>query len=128
MATLQGNLSVVWGCAVTGITYTGNGSLQQTSEDYSIEADTVEIKNQSGEIIGIYHYNYRTKLSLSVMPAGSSVNVTLPTIGQKVTIAATSDTKMAGDYVCESVSQSRKVDGLVEFKLDLVKYDNLTVQ
>jgi hypothetical protein len=127
MGLFQGNLSVVWGCAVTGITYTGSGSLQQSSESYSIEADTSEVKNSLGEIIGIYHFNYRTKLSLSVIPAGSSVNVVIPTIGQKVTIAATNDTKMAGDYIVSSISQDRKQDGIVEFKIDLTKYDNLTI-
>jgi hypothetical protein len=128
MALMQGNLSVIWGCAVTGITYTGSGDLQQSSESYSVEADTAEIKNSIGELVGIYHYNYRAKLSLSVIPAGSTVNVVLPTIGQKVTIAATNDTKMAGDYICTSVSQDRKQDGIVEFKLDLTKHDNLVVQ
>ena len=86
------------------------------------------IKNNIGETVGAYYWNYRWKLSLSVFPAGSSANVVLPAIGSKVTITAANDTKMAGDWVATAVSQERKADGIVEFKLDLTAWDNLTVQ
>ena len=49
-------------------------------------------------------------------------------IGEKVEVAAANDTKEAGDWVCTGVSQSRKTDGIVEFKLDLTQWTNLTVQ
>ena len=128
MATLQGSISVVWACAVTGVAYTGSGSMTSQSESWSEEADEVEIKSAAGETVGVYYYNYRKKLSLNVFPSGSSANVVLPSIGLKVTLTAANDSKLAGDWVCTGVSQERKSDGIVEFKLELSQWDNLTVQ
>jgi hypothetical protein len=128
MAVLQGAVSIVWGNAVTGVTYTGSGSVTSSSESWSQESDSVEIKDMGGDTVGVYYYNYRNKLSLTVFPSGSSANVTLPTIGMKVTITSANDSKQAGDFVCTSISQDRKADGIVEFKMDLTKWDSLTVQ
>ena len=72
MATLQGSVSIVWGCAISGISYTGSGSMTSQSESWSEESDEVIIKNASGETVGIYYYNYRQKVSLNVFPSGST--------------------------------------------------------
>ena len=128
MATLQGSVSIVWGCAISGISYTGSGSMTSQSESWSEESDEVIIKNVIGETVGIYYYNYRQKVSLNVFPSGSTANVVLPAIGSKITITASVDSKIAGDWVCTSVSQERKSDGIVEFKMDCGQWTNLTVQ
>jgi len=127
MATLQGNVSIVWGCAATGISYTGSGSMTSQSESWSEESDEVIIKNASGETVGIYYYNYRAKVSLNVFPSGSTANVVLPAIGSKIVITAANDSKLSGDWVCTSTSQERKSDGIVEFKMDCGQWTNLTV-
>ena len=109
MATTQG-AAIVWGCGTTGISNfaaaTG-ASHAFTSEDYSYEADTAEIKNGYGNVVSQYFYNYRKVLSLKCFPAGSGASATsVPVVGEKVTVAG-NDSFMNGDYVATSVSRAR---------------------
>ena len=126
MATTQGT-GIVWGTASTGLTYTASATVTPTGEDYAREADKHEIKGSDGNVKTLYFYNYRETLSLKCFPSGSSADATaLPTIGEKVTVAASGDSQIAGDWIADSVSKSRSVDGQVEFDLGLIKHEDVT--
>lgn len=129
MATTQGT-AIVWGCSttdITGFTAAVTGATTTSSEDFSSESDKVELKSKSGEIQTVYWFNGRNTLSLKCYPSGASASATaLPTLGEKVTVTASSDSDIAGDYICDGVSKSRKQDGIVEFDLSLISYDGIT--
>ena len=124
MGYRQGDVEILWGSSVTGITYAGSGSIIAQSEDTTKESDMQEIK-QNGETVGLYYYNYRQKLSLSVIPAGSTANTVMPTIGETVTVAS-SDSSINGTWILEGCSRSSAGDKFVELKLDLVQYASVT--
>ena len=126
MATTQG-AAIVWGAATTGISNyaAASGATHGfTSEDFSYEADTAEIKNGFGNVVSQYFYNYRKVLSLKCFPAGSGASATsVPVVGEKVTVTAGGDSWIAGDYVATSVSRARSSESHVEFDIQLTKYD-----
>ncbi len=129
MATTQG-AAIVWGVGTTGIggyAAAANATHAFTSEDFSYEADTAEIKNGYGNVITQYFYNYRKVLSLKCFPAGSGASATsVPVAGETVTVTAASDALIAGDYVATSVSRARSGESHVEFDIELTKYDYVT--
>jgi len=129
MATTQGT-AIVWGVSstnMTGFTAAVSGAYTFTGEDHASEADKVELKDANGEIKSIYFYNGRSTLSLKCYPSGASASATsLPAIGELVTVTSSTDSDVAGDWICDSVSKSRKQDGIVEFDVGLISYDGVT--
>tara|TARA_R110002020_G_scaffold13730_3_gene49206 strand:+ start:292 stop:684 length:393 start_codon:yes stop_codon:yes gene_type:complete len=128
MAVTQGT-AIVWGTASTDVVSTAiaTGTVSVTGEDFAREADKNEIRGADGSISSIYYYNQRNTLSLKVYPSGSSADAdSLPALGEKVTITAAGDSDLAGDWIADSVSKSRKVDGIVEFDLGLTQYSGIT--
>ncbi len=130
MATIAGQVGVAWGLSATGISYTGSATVNSSGEDHTKEADSVEVKDNAGDVVGVYYYNYRDTLSLKCFPATADGSVatdaTTPEIGSKVTLVA-ADGDIAGDWVATGVSKSRKTDGIVEFDLSLTKWANMTL-
>lgn len=87
----------------------------------------MELKNRLGEIQTAYYYNGRRTLSLKCYPSGSSADATsTPVIGEKVAVAAATDSDIAGDWICDSVSKARTNEGVVEFDIGLISYDGVT--
>ena len=129
MSVLQG-VSVIWGCSTSDLTgYTAEaGEVTITGEDWSEEAEgPVELKDKSGITRSAYWYDFKKKLSLTCYPSGSSADATnLPSVGEKVTVTASTDSNIAGDWICTGVSKSRKLDGVSEFKLELMQYEGIT--
>ena len=129
MARTQGT-AIIWGLGTTGISgfaAVGSSTNAFTGADYAVEADVAEMKNYQGEVISKYYYNYRQTLGLKCYPAGSGANASaLPMPGEKVTVADSSDSQIAGDYICESVSKARSNEAHVEFDIQLVRPDNVT--
>lgn len=129
MATTQGT-AIVWGTSATdatGFTAAVSGSLTFTAEDWSQEKDKVEVKNGNGEIVTVYYYNPRETVGLKCYPSGANASPTAtPVIGEKVSVAAATDSDIAGDFICDSVSKARSQDGIVEFDISLIAYDNIT--
>ena len=128
MPVTQGT-SIIWGTAVTDVVSNAiaTGTVSVTGEDFAREADKHEIRNAAGAISTIYYYNQRSTLSLKVYPSGDSADAaSLPVLGEKVSITAAGDGQLGGDWICDSVSKSRKVDGIVEFDLGLTQYTAIT--
>lgn len=130
MATLSGT-SIVWGVSSTdmsGFTAAVAAGYTFTGEDLGFEADKVELKNRSGEITSVYTYNGRTTLSLKCYPSGTGASPTsLPKPGETVTVTSTSDSQIAGNWLCESSSKARTNEGIVEFDISLTRYDGITL-
>tara|TARA_Y100000593_G_scaffold11246_2_gene20036 strand:+ start:3333 stop:3719 length:387 start_codon:yes stop_codon:yes gene_type:complete len=126
MATTQG-LAVAWGASVE--TCSAVGTITSQGETFKHEADSVEVKNESGDIVSKYYYNTRKTLSLSCHNTdAASMNAT-PAPGSACTVAAftaSGDTEFDGIYIVESCSKERAIDGVGKFSLDLVEYDNIT--
>ena len=128
MSVLQGT-AIVWGVSTTDLTgYTAEaGEATVSGEDWSEESSNVELKDKSGITKTIYWYDAKKKLSLTCYPSGASADATnLPSMGEKVTVTAATDSNIAGDWICNGISKSRKVDGVVEFKIDLMQYEGIT--
>ena len=129
MATTQGT-AIVWGGSVSemdGFTAAVASGYTFTGEDWAEEKDKVELKDKSGVIKTIYYYNTRKTLSLKCYPSGSNASATsTPLIGEKVTVTAATDSDIAGDWICDSVSKARTSEGVVEFSVGLVSYEGVT--
>jgi len=130
MSTTSGT-AIVWGVSTTnmsGFTAAVSNGYTFTGEDLAYEADKVEVKNRSGEITSVYTYNGRTTLSLKCYPSGGSASATsLPTPGETVTVTSATDSSINGDWLCESSSKARSNEGVVEFDISLVSYDDITL-
>ena len=129
MARTQGT-TIVWGISTTGISgfaLVGSSTNAFTGSDFSIESDKTDVKNGAGNVIAEYYYNYRTTLGLKCYPAGSGADVTaLPVPGEKVTVADSADSQLAGDWICQSVSKAKTNEGHCEFDIQLAKPDLVT--
>lgn len=129
MSTTQGT-AIVWGTSstnLTGFSAAVSGAYSITGEDVAFEADKTEIKDGDGELSTIYYNNGRKTLSLKCYPSGASADATaLPAIGEKVTVTSSTDADISGDWLADSVSKSRKQDGIVEFDIGLIDYDGIT--
>ena len=115
---------IVWGIATSAVS---SGSVIVTGEDYKREADKVEVKNSVGDVVSIYYHNPRTSLSVKCFPSGEdAADVTLPAIGEMVTLTAASDAEIAGNWIVDSCGRARKSDGIMEFDLGLMRYAGVT--
>lgn len=128
MSTTSGT-AIVWGVSttnMTGFTAAVSGGYTFTGEDVGLEADKVEVKDRNGEITTVYTYNGRKTLSLKCYPSGSSASATsLPTPGETVTVTSATDSQINGNWLCESSSKARSNEGVVEFDVSLISYDEI---
>ena len=86
----------------------------------------MELKDETSKVTSKYWYDYKQKISLTCYPSGSSASAAnMPTLGEKVTVTST-DASFSGDWICESISKARKVDGVVEFSVGLTSYEGIT--
>ena len=129
MSTTSGT-AIVWGVSttnMTGFSAAVSGGYTFTGEDVGLEADKVEVKDRNGEITTVYTYNGRKTLSLKCYPSGSSASATsLPTPGETVTVTSSTDSQINGNWLCESASKARSNEGVVEFDISLIAYDEIT--
>ena len=126
MATTQG-VAIAWGDVID--TASAVGSIKSTGTTFKYEADTHDVKDSVGNIIGRYYYNYRKSLSLSCWQYNSSGMTTTPQPGTGCTVtvmANVGDTEIAdADYIVESCTKERAPDAMGKFSLDLVAYDQI---
>ena len=127
MGYLQGtNVGVAWGSSVTSLGYTGSGTITSTSDTTSYEADSTEIKDYQGDVVAVYYYNYRAKVSLTVFPSGTSPSLSIPAVGSVVTLYG-DDSTITGNWVCTASSKAYKADGILEFSIELTSWSSLAV-
>ena len=104
----------MWGCSVTwgvGSDYSAYGillSLQKSSE-----ADFSELKNETGDVIGMTVYNKRESVTAEVVKKPSAV-------GTIVTIAGTK-------YLCRSCNVTASNEDRERLSMTLEKYDALSL-
>lgn len=133
MPTYQG-IGVVWGIS-TGDVTAGSGVLRQTGQTYTEDAEMIEHRSTSGEVIGLSHFNQTKTVELDVYPASpisgtlanaNSALVNMPAIGQTVTLTDATDTNVAGAYTCMAASKTKSTTDKVSFRLTLKKYAGFT--
>ena len=129
MPTYQG-IGVVWGISSGNIT-AGSGVLRQTSQTYTEDAEMIEHRNISGEVIGLTHFNQTKTVELDVYPASpdagtlanaNSALVNMPAIGETVTLVDSTDTDVAFAYTVTAASKNKVTTDKVSFRLTLKKY------
>ena len=128
MAVTKGT-AIIWGIStsnMTGHSAAVSGGYTFTGESLTKESDKVEVANGNGEIVTAYYYNGRKTLSLKCYPSGASASaVSQPAAGDTVTVTI-GDADITGDWICESSGKERAQDGIVEFDVSLIDYDNIT--
>lgn len=130
MPAIQKGLGVCWGVAGTAFTYTGAATVlnvKNNGEDFKKSADKHEIKDGSGDVIGLVFTNQQEELSLRVYPSGSTLaaantNNVLPSIGDKFVVTAADDAEIAGNYVVEACGKQRTIEGHTTFDITLRAY------
>ncbi len=123
---MQGQVGVSWGSSVTGLTYAGSGTVTSTADTFSSECDVVSIKNSFGDEVARYHYNYRSKLDLTVFSSGSTPSSAIPEVGTVITVAS-DDANIAGQWLVSSSSKSYKQEGILEFSISCTNYSSMVL-
>lgn len=130
MPTYQG-IGVVWGISTGNIT-AGSGVLRPTSQTYTENAEMIEHRDTTGEVIGHTFFNQTKEIELDVYPASStlanavSALVAMPSPGDTVTLTDTTDTDVAGAYTVISAAKNKSVTDKASFRLSLKKYAGFT--
>ena len=139
MATQKGTVGTVFGIPGT-TTITVNSKTHEVirSYNYSKEADNVELRNNTGDVINLTHYNQRERVTLDVLisdttnMAGALTDFNaLPAVGDLAEIASASgDTQIvsagdaSNDWIVESASKVATQDDYGTMSLGLVRYSN----
>ncbi len=122
MATTLG-VGIVYGTAVTGLTYTASAEITSTGETFERNADKAELLDASGAVQTIIVSKRNNSLKLKCYPSGAAASANaLPGLYELVTVIAANDSDLEGAWLAEKVSKERKVDGHVEFDLSLIRY------
>ncbi len=130
MPTYQG-IGVVWGISTTNPS-AGAGVLRQTSQTYTEDAEMIEHRDTSGEVVGVSHFNQTKTVELDVYPAAATLAnanaalVNMPSPGDTVTLTDTTDTDVAGAYTVMSAAKNKSTSDKVSFRLSLKKYAGFT--
>lgn len=128
MAVTKGN-AIIWGVSTTNaLGYTGavSSGLTFTGEDLTKQSEKVEVKDRNGEVVTAYFFNGNRTLSLKCYPSGVSASATsLPGAGDTISLTS-GDADISGDWICETAGKARAQDGIVEFDISLISYDQIT--
>lgn len=121
MATTKG-VGIVYGTAVSGLSFTGSAEITSTSESYERSAEKEELPDNTGSIQTLIIKKNSETLKLKVYPSGAAADAgALPELYSQVTIVG-GDAQSTGVWLAEKVSRERKIDGIVEFDLGLIRY------
>lgn len=130
MPTYQG-IGVIWGISTTNPS-AGAGVLRQTSQTYTEDAEVIEHRNTSGEVIGLTHFNQTKTIELDVYPSGATLAhakealEAMPNVGETVTLTDTGDDDVAGAYTVMSAAKNKSTSDKVSFRLSLKQYAGFT--
>jgi hypothetical protein len=141
MSVRQKAIGVAWALPAADYTYgaaaaVGAGTalkVKTTGMSYRKLADSVETKDNQGEVNGKVYFNQREELTLRVYPsdttlalgkaAGASIG---PAIGDKFYVDDPAnpdlETDMKGAWLVEGLSKERVQDGIVTFEVQLMRY------
>tara|TARA_Y100000310_G_scaffold319897_1_gene375724 strand:- start:214 stop:603 length:390 start_codon:yes stop_codon:yes gene_type:complete len=126
MAVTQG-VALAWGASVG--TASAVGTITTQGETFKYEADSTELKNSVGRVISKYWTNYRKTLSLKCVNSDSTTMDSTPQPGAVCVVTVISgqgDSEVADDdYIVESCTKERTIDGIGSFSVDLVAYDDI---
>jgi hypothetical protein len=123
---IQKGIGVVWGIS-GGLTAQASGAPLTQSEDWKIDSDVKEFKDENGDTKGMVFFNEKHELTVEVIPSGTTLafakgeNI-LPAAGDLVTITDSDDAEVAGSYVFMSGDKKKSQDSEVILTLNLRKY------
>ena len=121
--TVQGqSIGIIWGGSITDVSHSNTAmGVNASSENFSTEFDNeLELKNMVGDTYAVVYSGEREKLELTLFPAKSNPSQYGPNVGETVTVTST-DSDVAGAWICGSSSRAAKVDGITEFSVSLYR-------
>ena len=142
MAVSNVGKAVVWGITTTamnkdGTVITNASAIIYASQTVSRSTDTMEHRNNLGEVDGFTTYNQSQQLEIECYPTGSTLALcrtlrdALPVPGQRVTMLDSTDTTdivgtTAGiDYICTAASYRRNNSDKATYSMTLQRYTGI---
>ena len=123
MATTKG-IGVVYGTGVTAASFSAAAEITSTSESFEKNYEKEELPDRFGSIGTILIKKLHHTLKLKCYPSGATATAGgLPSIFEEVTVVST-DADINGLWLAEKISSERKIDGITEFDLGLIRYLN----
>lgn len=142
MAVSNVGKAVVWGITTTGMNKDGTAittasAIIYASQTFSRATDTMEHRNNLGEVDGFTTYNQSQQLEIECYPTGATLTAcrtlrdALPAPGQRVTMLDTTDPDMIGtatgvDYICTASSYRRNNSDKATYSMTLQRYTAIT--
>lgn len=118
--------TVRWGVGVSGLTGTTIATFNPQRATIRKEQKRKESTDGSGITKTVVFYDTVTRLTLEVIPTGTS-SYDIPTPGTVVTVADSTDSQIAGKYLVESASKEESSEGETRITLELVQYGGITL-
>lgn len=138
MAVSNVGKAVVWGITTTsmskdGTAITNASAIIYSSQSLSRSTDTMEHRNNLGEVDGFTTYNQSQTLEIECYPTGSTLanartlRDALPTPGQRVTIVDGTDANdpTATDYICTAASYRKTNSDKASYTMTLQRFTGI---
>ena len=135
MAVTNVGKAVVWGITTTGMSKDGTAitnasAIIYASQSLSRSTDTMEHRNNVGEVDGFTTYNQSQQLEIECYPTGSTLanartlRDALPTPGQRVTIVDATDANdpTATDFICTAASYRKTNSDKASYTMTLQRF------
>ena len=138
MAVTNVGKAVVWGITTTGmnkdgVAITNASAIIYASQSLSRSTDTMEHRNNLGEVDGFTTYNQSQQLEIECYPTGSTLTNArtlrdaLPTPGQRVTIVDATDANdpTATDFICTAASYRKTNSDKASYTMTLQRFSGI---
>ncbi|MEY3277078.1 MAG: hypothetical protein RL153_2346 [Verrucomicrobiota bacterium] len=135
MAVTNVGKAVVWGITTTGMNkdgaaITNASAIIYASQSLSRSTDTMEHRNNLGEVDGFTTYNQSQQLEIECYPTGSTLanartlRDALPVPGQRVTIVDSADANdpTATDFICTAASYRKTNSDKASYTMTLQRF------
>ena len=139
MAVTNVGKAVVWGITTSGMNKDGTAitnasAIIYASQSLSRSTDTMEHRNNLGEVDGFTTYNQSQQLEIECYPTGSTLanartlRDALPVPGQRVTILDTTDANdpTATDYICTAASYRKTNSDKASYTMTLQRFSGIS--
>lgn len=139
MAVSNVGKAVVWGITTTGMSKDGTAitnasAIIYSSQSLSRSTDTMEHRNNLGEVDGFTTYNQSQTLEIECYPTGATLanartlRDALPVPGQRVTIVDSTDSTdpTATDYICTAASYRKSNSDKATYTMTLQRFSGIS--
>lgn len=138
MAVQNVGKAVVWGITTTGMSKDGTAitnasAIIYSSQSLSRATDSMEHRNNLGEVDGYTTYNQSQQLQVECYPTGATLSAcrtlrdALPQPGQRVTITDATDANdpTATDYICTAADYRKSNADKAVYTMTLQRFSGI---